>query len=65
MCYEWRKNIEFNNRKEMELREMDWRSKIVFNQEKDCPKNKKCYDNDCYDCDWHIACLGKIEDLYK
>ena len=28
-----------------------------------CPKNKDCYDNDCYDCYFYEICLGKIEIL--
>ena len=32
-----------------------------FDVEKDCPKLKKSYDNDCYDCYYYDCCLGKIE----
>ena len=39
-----------------------WRKDIEFDMETDCPKNKKAYDNECYDCDWHACCLARIEE---
>lgn len=42
----------------------DWREDIEFDMELDCPENKEAYDNECYDCDWYICCLGRYEQIH-